>query len=74
MFIVINDPPAADELVACLSRHGCHARKRTPFVVDVDASAGAANIERIFVEWHAARTQIRAELITGSHLEQVERA
>ncbi len=74
MFIVVYDPTAADELVLFLSEHACDARKRTPFVVEVDASADEANVERLFGDWHDRRDDVTAELITGSRLENVTRA
>ena len=69
MFIVVYDPPAADDLVRFLSGHGCRAWKRTPFVVQVDGSAGEANVEHLFAEWHERREEVAAELITSSRIQ-----
>jgi hypothetical protein len=64
MFIVIYDPPAADDLVRALSGHGFRAWKRTPFVVQVDAPASEATIEGVFTRWRAAHDDVAAELVT----------
>ncbi len=71
MFIVIYDPPAADDLVEVLSGHGFRARKRTPFVVQVDSPASEATVERLFARWREAHGDVAAELITGSRLESL---
>ncbi len=44
MFGVVYDPPAADHLALFLSGHGCRAWKRTPFVVEIDASANEGKV------------------------------
>ena len=74
MFIVIYDPPAADDFVEVLSGHGFRAWKRTPFVVQVDSPASEATVERLFAQWHEARGGIAAELVTASRLENLTAA
>jgi hypothetical protein len=74
MFIVVYDPTAADELVAFLTRQACEAWKRTPFIVEVDASADEKNVERLFADWHERRDEVAAELITRDRLENLTRA
>lgn len=71
IFIVIYDPPAADDLVRVLSGHGFRARKRTPFVVQVDGPASEATVERLFACWRETHGDIAAELITASRLENL---
>jgi hypothetical protein len=71
MFIVIYDPPAADDLVGFLSGRGFRARKRTPFVVQVDAPVSEPTVERLFARWREAHDDIAAELITASRLESL---
>ena len=71
MFIVIYDPPAADDLVGVLSGHGFTARKRTPFVVQVDSPASEATVEHVFARWREAHDDVAAELITASRLENL---
>ncbi len=73
MFVVIYDPPAADDFVRLLTGRGYQAWKRTPFVVQIDASGGEANAERLFAEWHGQRDEVAAELITPSGLENLTR-
>ncbi len=74
MFIVVYDPTAADELVSFLARHACDAWKRTPFVVEVDASADETQVERLFADWHDGRDEVAAELISESRLDKLTRA
>ena len=74
MFIVIYDPPAADDLVDFLSGRGCRAWKRTPFVVQVDSPASETSVEQLFSQWHEARGEIAAELITASRRENLTAA
>lgn len=74
MFIVVYDPTAADELIVFLGDHACEAWKRTPFVVEVDASADEASVERLFEAWHDGRDEVAAEFITASRLENLTRA
>ncbi len=62
MFVVVYDPSAADDLVVFLRGHGCQARKRTPFVVQIEAPAEEATVERLFSEWHG-RQDVPAELL-----------
>ncbi len=71
MFIVIYDPPAADDLVDVLSGHGFRARKRTPFVVQVDAGASEVTVERLFARWREEHDDVAAELVTASRLENL---
>ncbi len=71
MFIVIYDPPAADDLVALLSGHGFRAWKRTPFVVQVDSPASEATVERLFARWRETRDDVAAELVTAPRLENL---
>ena len=71
MFIVIYDPPAADDLAGFLSAHGFRVRRRTPFVVQVDAPASEPNVERLFARWREAHDDVAAELITASRLESL---
>ncbi len=74
MFVVVYDPPAADDLARFLSDHGCRAWKRTPFVVEIEGSANEGNVERLFSEWREVRHNVAAELITRSRLENLTRA
>jgi hypothetical protein len=71
MFIVIYDPPAADDFVALMSGQGFRAWKRTPFVVQIEAPASEATVERLFARWHEAHDDVAAELITAARLESL---
>ena len=68
MFIVVYDPPAVDDLVRFLWRHGFRAWQRTPFVVQIDGSPREAIVERVLAEWKEGREGVRAELLTLSRI------
>jgi hypothetical protein len=66
MLIVVYDPPAVDDLVRFLWRHGCRAWQRTPFVIQIDGSPREADVERLVAEWQEEREGVQAELFTLS--------
>ncbi len=68
MFIVVYDPPAADDLVRLLRRHGYRAWKRTAFVVQLDGRPDEAEVEHLLAQWLEARPYVRAELVTPSRV------
>ncbi len=73
MFIVINDPPAGDDLALFLSSHGCRAWKRTAFVVQIDATASESDVKRLLASWRSAREGVVTELMTPSPGEDLTR-
>ncbi len=72
MFVVIYDPPAADDFVRLLTGRGYQAWKRTPFVVQIDAPADEATVDRLFTEWHDGH-DVTAELLTASSIRNLTR-
>ncbi len=68
MFIVIYHPPAADDLLRFLWRHGCRAWKRTAFVIQIDGSPGEATVERLLADWQEHNEGVQAELVTPSRI------
>ena len=65
MFIVTNDPSAADDLVRFLCDHACHATRPSPFVVEIDSSADG-DVEGLLSVWRSLREDVAAELVAAS--------
>ncbi len=63
MFIVINDPSAADDLVRFLCEHACHATKPTPFVVEIDSITTEGDVDGLLSVWRSLREDVAAELV-----------
>ncbi len=66
MFIVTNDPSAADDLVRFLCGHACRATKPSPFVIEVDCSASEGDVEHLLSVWRSLREDVSAELVAPS--------
>jgi hypothetical protein len=73
LFIVVYDPPAAEDLLWFLWRHGFRAWQRTPFVIQIDGSPREANVERLVAEWNEGREGAQAELLTLSRIRNLTR-
>ena len=71
MFIVIYHPPAADDLLRFLWRHGSRAWKRTPFVIQIDGSPDEETVERLLGEWRDRHEDVQAELLTRSRVRKL---
>lgn len=72
MFIVIYDPPAADDLVRFLWDHGCRAWKRTAFVIQIDRSPSEATVDRLLADWQERHEGVHAELLTQSRVRNLK--
>jgi hypothetical protein len=68
MFIIIYHPPASDDLLRFLWRHGCRAWMRTPFVIQIDGSPDEEMVERLLGEWRERHEAVQAELLTRSRV------